>query len=54
MQQAEIEIFVSLFYLVAKSRQDRGNEVGISRGKPEYLGKNLSEQSREPTNLLHI
>ena len=24
------------------------------RGKPEYLGKNLSEQSREPTNSIHI
>ena len=24
------------------------------RGKPEYLEKNLSEQSREPTNSAHI
>ena len=24
------------------------------RGKPEYLEKNLSEQSREPTNSVHI
>ena len=24
------------------------------RGKPEYPGKNLSEQSREPTNSTHI
>ena len=24
------------------------------RGKPEYPGKNLSEQSREPTNVTHI
>jgi len=24
------------------------------RGKPEYPEKNLSEQSREPTNLVHI
>ena len=24
------------------------------RGKPEYLGKNLSEQSREPTNSIRL
>jgi len=24
------------------------------RGKPEYAEKNLSEQSREPTNAVHI
>jgi len=24
------------------------------RGKLEYPGKNLSEQSREPTNSIHI
>jgi len=24
------------------------------RGKPEYPEKNLLEQSREPTNLVHI
>ena len=24
------------------------------RGKPEYPGKNLSEQSREPANSIHI
>jgi len=24
------------------------------RGKPEYPEKNLSEQSREPTNSFHI
>jgi len=24
------------------------------RGKPEYQEKNLSEQSREPTNSVHI
>jgi len=24
------------------------------RGKPEYLEKNLSEQSREPTNSAHL
>ena len=24
------------------------------RGKPEYLEKNLSEQSREPTNSTHL
>ena len=24
------------------------------RGKPEYPGKNLSEQSREPTNSAHL
>jgi len=23
-------------------------------GKPDYLEKNLSEQSREPTNSVHI
>ena len=24
------------------------------RGKPEYPGENLSEQSREPTNSIHV
>ena len=24
------------------------------RGKPEYPGKNLSEQTREPTNSAHV
>ena len=24
------------------------------RGKPDYPGKNLSEQSREPTNSIHM
>ena len=29
-------------------------KVFEERGKPEYPGKNLSEQSREPTNSVHI
>ena len=29
-------------------------QVFEERGKPEYLGKNLSEQRREPTNSTHI
>ena len=29
-------------------------EVFEERGKPEYPGKNLSEQRREPTNSIHI
>ena len=27
--------------------------VFSARGKPEYPGENLSEQSKEPTNLIH-
>ena len=29
-------------------------QVFDERGKPEYPGKNLSEQRREPTNSTHI
>ena len=29
-------------------------QVFEARGKPEYPGKNLSEQRREPTNSTHI
>ena len=29
-------------------------QVFEERGKPEYPGKNLSEQRREPTNSTHI
>ena len=39
-----------------KSTQIKSNQMFIfgERGKPEYPGKNLSEQSREPTNSTHI
>ena len=29
-------------------------QVFEERGKPEYPGKNLSEQTREPTNSTHM
>ena len=41
-----------------KSNQIKGNQVKCwffeERGKPEYPEKNLSEQSREPTNSTHM
>ena len=37
-----------------KSNQIKSNLVFEERGKPEYPEKNLSEQSREPTNSAHI
>ena len=36
-----------------KSNQINKMLVLEERGKPEYLEKNLSEQSREPTNSAH-
>ena len=47
---AQITILQKLF-LFNKSNQML---VFDDRGKPEYLRKNLSEQSREPTNSIHI
>ena len=40
----------------SKSNQHKSNQMLIfgERGKPEYPGKNLSGQSREPTNSTHI
>ena len=39
-----------------KSNQIKSNQnlVFEERGKPEYPEKNLSEQSREPTNSAHL
>jgi len=39
-----------------KSNQIKLYEMLVfeERGKPEYPEKNLSEQSREPTNSVHI
>ena len=39
-----------------RSNQHKWNQMLIfgERGKPDYPGKNLSEQSREPTNSTHI
>jgi len=37
-----------------KSIQIKSNVGFWWEGKPEYLGKNLSWQSREPTNSIHI
>ena len=39
-----------------KSTQIKSNQMLVfgERGKPEYPGKNLSEQRREPTNSTHI
>ena len=38
------------------STQIKSNQILVfeERGKPEYPEKNLSEQSREPTNSAHI
>ena len=38
------------------TNQIKSNQMLIfeERGKPEYLEKNLSEQSREPTNSAHL
>ena len=36
-----------------ESKQIKSKVFG-ERGKPEPLGKNISEQSREPTNSIHI
>ena len=36
------------------SNQIKSNVVLGERGKPEYLKKDLSEQSREPTNSAHL
>ena len=42
----------------SKSIQHKSNQIKcwflVRGGKPEYPGKNLSEQSREPTNSTHI
>ena len=39
-----------------ESQQIKSNQMLVfgERGKPEYPGKILSEQSREPTNSTHI
>ena len=39
-----------------KSNQIKSNQMLVfeERGKPEFPEKNLSEQSREPTNSAHI
>ena len=39
-----------------KSNQFKSNQMLVfeERGKPEFPEKNLSEQSREPTNSAHI
>ena len=39
-----------------KSNQIKSNLMLVfgERGKPEYTGKSLSEQRREPTNSTHI
>ena len=39
------------FFTILKSNQML---VFAERGKPEYPEKNLSEQSREPTNSAHL
>ena len=40
-----------IYNIIHKSNQML---VFDERGKPEYRGKNLSRQSREPTNSIHI
>ena len=39
-----------------KSNHNKSNQIMVfgERGKLEYLGKNLSAQSREPTNFVHM
>ena len=44
----------SLFYNYYSQIKSNQMLVFGERGKPEYPGKNLSEQSREPTNVTHI
>ena len=46
----------SLFYNYCSTNQIKPNQMLVfdERGKPEYPGKNLSEESREPTNSTHI
>ena len=54
LQQYILTILNSLhlqFFAILKSNQML---VFAERGKPEYPEKNLSEQSREPTNSAHL
>ena len=54
LQQYILTILNSLhlqFFTILKSNQML---VFAERGKPEYPEKNLSEQSREPTNSAHL
>jgi len=44
----------SLFYKYYSQMKSNQMLVFDERGKPEYLGKNFSWQSREPTNSIHI
>lgn len=49
MDLAEHSDFTKIELNPKKSNQKLGET-----GKPEYSGKNLSQQSREPTNSVHI
>ena len=48
MDLAEYSGFTKIELNPKKSNQKLGET-----GKPEYSGKNLSQQSREPTNSVH-
>ena len=46
------KLYNSKLFTILFSNQTKSNQMLVfeERGKPEYLEKNLSEQSREPTN----
>ena len=53
---AEHEFCTNIGETVNQINQIKSNQmlVFVERGKPEFPEKNLSEQSREPTNSTHI
>ena len=48
--------FKSLIYNRLSTNQIKSNQMLVfgERGKPEYPGENLSWQSKEPTNSIHV
>jgi len=50
----ELKELVQMWPCIPRSNWNLKMLVFEERGKPEYPDKNLSEQSREPTNSVHI
>ena len=48
------KLYNSKFFTILNQTKSNQMLVFGERGKPEYPEKNLSEQSREPTNSTHI
>ena len=55
---AQISMYIhdQMRFTILSRNQLKSNQMLVleERGKPEYPEKNLSEQSREPTNSAHL